>query len=97
MCLLLTMVFLGPRTAIFFWWLASPERWERAYDSFIVPFIGFLIAPWTTLMYVIVAPFGVEGLDYLWIGLAVVADLVSVTGSGGYAQRRRSPVTAAYE
>jgi len=94
MCLILIMLFLGPRTAIFFWWLASPERWERVYDSFIVPFIGFLIAPWTTLMYTAVAIGGVNGLDILWIGLAVLADLVSVSGSG-YSQRRRSSATVA--
>ena len=90
MCLLLTMVFLGPRTAIFFWWLASPERWERAYDSFIVPFIGFLIAPWTTLMYVIVSPLGITGFDWLWLGLALAADAASYAG-GAYGGRGRVP------
>jgi hypothetical protein len=91
------MVFFGPRTAIFFWWLVSPERWERAYDSFLVPFIGFLLLPWTTLMYVVVAPAGVKGLDVVLIGLAVLVDLVSIGGSGGYTQRRRSsPATSAF-
>jgi hypothetical protein len=98
MCLLLTMVFFGPRTAIFLWWLVNPERWERVYDTFILPFVGFLFAPWTTLMYVIVGTAGLNGLDYLWMGLAILADLVSISGSGAYGQRRRSaPAVAVYE
>jgi hypothetical protein len=90
MCLLLTLLLLGPRAAIVLYWLAWPARWDVAFDSFLVPFLGFVIAPWTTLMWVIVAPSGVDGFDYVLLFLAVLFDLGSL-GAGGGSRRRRSP------
>jgi hypothetical protein len=90
MCLFLTLLFLGPRAGILFWWLIEPARWGAAFDTFIWPFLGFLFAPWTTLMFVIVSPLGVDGLDWLWIGLAVFADVASYAG-GAYGGRGRVP------
>jgi len=52
--------------------------------------LGFLLAPWTTLMYVVVAPAGIDGFDWFWIGLAVLADLASYAGSA-YGGRGRVP------
>ena len=46
MCLLLILALLGPRAAMLIWWLASPGRWELAFDSFIVPFLGFVGLHW---------------------------------------------------
>jgi hypothetical protein len=89
MCLFLILLLLGPRSVIVIWWLLQPVRWDAAFGSFIVPFLGFLIFPWTTLMYVIVAPGGLVGLDVLWMGLAVLADIASYTGGGVYGRRRR--------
>ena len=88
MCLLLSLLFLGPRAAIIVYWLGWPARWEAAFSTFIVPFAGFLILPWTTLMYLLVAPGGVEGFDYLFIGLAALLDLASLTGGGAYGRSR---------
>jgi hypothetical protein len=45
-----------------------------------------VLAPWTTLMYVLVAPGGLTGLDWLWMAVAVVVDLGAI---GGGASRRR--------
>lgn len=90
MCLFLTLLFLGPRAGILFWWILEPVRWSATFDTFIWPFLGFLFLPWTTLMYVIVAPLGVEGLDWLWIGLAVLADAASYA-SGAVGGRGRVP------
>ena len=90
MCLFLTLLFLGPRAAILFWWLIEPLRWSTAFDTFILPALGFLLAPWTTLMYVVVFPGGVDGFDWLWMGLAVLADVASYAG-GAYGGRGRVP------
>ena len=62
MCLFLSLLLFGPRVVIIFWWLIEPARWSLAYDSFILPFLGFLFLPWTTLMYVLVSPGGVDGI-----------------------------------
>ena len=98
MCLVLILALLGPRAAMLIWWLASPNRWELAFDSFIVPFLGFVLFPWTTLMWVVVAPTGVHSFDYLWLGLALVIDLGSYAGSSGARSRQRggAPSGAGY-
>ena len=69
MCLLLAIfMLLGPRALIFFWWLMEPVRWQATFQSAFVPIIGLLFLPWTTIMYVLVFPGGIDGLDWLWLG-----------------------------
>jgi hypothetical protein len=89
-CLWTTLVFLGPRAGILIWWLLNPLRWQATFSSFIWPLLGFLFLPWATLMYVLVAPGGVIGFDWVWLGLAVVADIGMYAG-GGYGNRDRIP------
>ena len=90
MCLFLTLLFAGPRAAILIWWLIEPGRWALVFDSFILPLLGFLFLPWTTLMYLAVGVNGLEGFDWLWIALSVFADLASY-GAGAYGGRGRVP------
>jgi hypothetical protein len=86
-CFFVILLFLGPRFAIPIWWLLQPARWNAAFQSFIWPLLGFIFLPWTTLMFVAVAPFGnVAGSDWLWLALAFFGDLMSF-GFGGRARR----------
>ncbi len=87
-CLFTALALLGPRAAILLWWLFDPVLWSRAFDTFIVPFLGFLFLPWTTLMFVLVFPGGVNGFDLVWLGLAVVFDVFNWFG-GAYGNRRQ--------
>lgn len=87
-CLFAALVLIGPRFGIFLWWLADPARWNLAFDTYLWPILGFLFLPWTTLAYVVVFPGGVEGLDWVWLGLGLAADIASYT-SGGYTNRDR--------
>lgn len=80
-CFFGVLVFLGPRLAILVWWFAQPARWQAAFSSFFIPFIGFLFMPWTTLGWVAVAPGGVNGADWILVGLAVVIDIASYGGA----------------
>ena len=89
-CFFTTLVLLGPRAAIVIWWLVQPVRWQAAFDTWIWPLLGFIFVPWTTLMYVLVAPGGVIGFDWVWIALAVVAD-IGMWAGGGYGNRDRIP------
>lgn len=89
-CLIATLFMLGPRAAILVWWLLQPVRWSAAFDTFLWPFLGFLFAPWTTLMYVAVAPGGITGFDVIWLAIAVGMDLFTWFG-GGYSNRNRMP------
>jgi hypothetical protein len=73
-------------------WLARPVLMDKAFGTFIIPCLGFLFLPFTTLMYVflIQGVGGIQGLDWLWLFLAVILDLASVAGAGA-ANRNRIP------
>jgi hypothetical protein len=87
MCLVILALVLSPRFVMFFWWLFDMARWSATFDVFIVPLLGFVLLPWTTIMYVLVAPQGATGIDWVWMALAVVADLAAL---GGGAARSRA-------
>jgi hypothetical protein len=98
-CFFTLLVFLGPRIAGIFWWLIQPLRWQSAFGTifgggslwWIWPVLGLIFLPWTTLMYVLVAPGGIVGLwEWLFIILAVVIDIGSYTG-GGWKNKDRIP------
>ena len=85
-CILGAFMVLFPRFAFLLVWIARPERVDAAFDTFIIPFFGVLLLPFTTLMYVILyRPGGLEGWDWVWIGLAVLCDLAHTGGT--YVQR----------
>ena len=94
-CAFLALVFLGPRIVGVFWWLFQPVRWQSAFSNvlggdlwWLWAGLGIVFIPWTTLMYVIVAPGGVTGWDWLWLGLMLAADIISYGGGAG---RKRLP------
>jgi hypothetical protein len=89
-CFFTALVLLGPRAAILIWWLIQPARWNAAFTNFIWPLLGFIFVPWTTLMYVLVIPAGINGFDWVWLGLGLLADIASYAG-GGYGNRNRMP------
>jgi hypothetical protein len=87
-CFAALLVIAGPRLAMFFWWLLEPARWSATFDTFVLPLVGFLFVPWTTLIYVAVFPGGIDGFDWVWLGLGLFLDIASWTG-GGYSGRQR--------
>ena len=89
-CALLMLLLLGPRIVGIFWWIFQPVRWQSAFGSWfggtlwwIWPVLGLIFVPWTTLMYILVAPGGLVGWDWLWLGLALFFDIASYGGSAG--------------
>ena len=93
-CFFTSLVLIGPRFAILIWWLFDPDRWQAAFNNFIWAFIGLIFAPWTTMMYVAVAPNGIVGFDWIWIALGVFADFASYAGSA-YGNQEELMVDAA--
>jgi len=73
-------------------WIGRPLYFNAAFGTIIIPCLGFLFLPFTTLMYVflIQGVGGLQGLDWLWIFLALLMDLATI-GSAGYANRNRIP------
>ena len=67
---------------LLFAWIARPGMMNAAFGTFIIPCLGFLFLPFTTLMYVfLVQGVGsIQGLDWLWLFLAV---------DSGHRQHRR--------
>jgi hypothetical protein len=75
---------------IILWWLIRPGRWETAFESAIWPVLGAIFIPWSTLMFVIVAPSGsVEAGDWGWLAVAFIADFFSQFGA--FRNRGRLP------
>jgi hypothetical protein len=90
-CAFAILVTLGPRFLGAIWWLVNPALWSLTFKgSWFWPLLGLLFLPWTTLMYILVAPGGVVGFEWVWIGLAVFADIASYSGSA-YGNRDRIP------
>lgn len=89
-CCLFALILAGaPRLALIFYWFLDTTVFSLYFDQWFIPVLGFFLLPWTTLMYVIVAPGGVNGFDYALIFLGVILDLGSYGGGGGSARRRR--------
>jgi hypothetical protein len=88
MCLFFIILFLGPRLALLYIWLFQTTTFNMAFDAIFWPIIGFLFLPWTTLMYIFIAPGGVIGWDWFWLGLMLMADIASY-GGGAYNNRNK--------
>ena len=86
-CLLAVFAGFFPRIALVGLWIFTNDV-DRAYDSFIVPLLGLIFLPLTTLVYALAwSPVGgVEGIEWLWVGIALVLDL-SAYGGGARARR----------
>jgi hypothetical protein len=77
-----------PRIAVLFIWLARPALFNAAITP-LFALLGIIFAPFTTLMYVLLwnPATGIQGFDWVWIGLAVVIDLAGY-GTSAYGGRR---------
>jgi hypothetical protein len=80
------------RIMLLMYWFARPVMMNAAFSTFIIPCLGFLILPFTTLMYVLLIQGvgGIQGLDWLWLVLAAIMDIASI-GAAGAANRNRIP------
>jgi hypothetical protein len=87
-CLFTILLLLGPRVANVIWWIFDTARWSSAFGSIIWPILGIIFLPWTTLVYVLVTPNGLGGLDIILLFAAIAADVLSYAG-GGFGNRKR--------
>jgi hypothetical protein len=88
-CALLLAGGIGPRIALFFWWIFG-DKPDAAIDSWVWGLLGFLLLPWTTLMYIIAwSPvIGVSGFwDWLLVGIGLALDIATYAAKP--AQRMR--------
>ena len=79
-----------PRFLLLVGWVNSPSFWQSLYGSPIWLLFGFLFFPWTTFMYGFVSPNGMSILNWVFLGLAFMADL-GTWGIGALAARKETP------
>ena len=91
-CLILIIALLGPRIAIALLAVFS-SFFERAFDGLLIPLLGFLFLPFTTLAYAwaINTRGEVAGFQAVVVVLAVLMD-ISAFGRGEVERRRRAGV-----
>src|SRR6266480_232529 len=86
-CFLALLALISPRLVLFLLWIFSNVL-SRAFDSWIIPILGFFLLPWTTLTYAALWDWGsgnhVTGFEWFFVVLAFVIDL------GSYGQGRRA-------
>jgi hypothetical protein len=89
-CFLSALVLFGPRLAVLIWWFIRPAYYTLVFgNNWFWPILGVIFLPWTTLMYLLVfGANGIVGFDWVWLGLAFIADLGSYGGSA-YGNRDR--------
>ena len=88
-CLFVVFLLVFPRIALILMFRLS-NYLERAYHGLLIPLIGFLVLPLTTLVYAWMANTAqpVVGLNLLILIIAVVIDLGGL-GGGEYHRRAR--------
>ncbi len=81
-----------PRLALLFVWLFTPLVNRAFHFTFLLPLLGIIFLPFTTLMYVLVynPAVGVVGWGWFWVILGFLLDISSY-GSSAYTNRNRIP------
>ena len=88
-CLLTGIITLGPRLVLLFVWIFS-DRISTVFEGFLIPLLGFLFLPFTTLAYLLVwnVQSGVSGAAWLLVAGGLLFDIGTYALSR-YANRLR--------
>ena len=94
-CLFAMLIATLPRVALIFAWLFS-ARWSQVWTGWFWPLMGFLFAPYTTIMYMLTwtSVSGIHGWDWMWVGMGVMLD--AMKWAQIFVQRREVPGYPAY-
>jgi hypothetical protein len=82
-CLAVLLALISPRLALVAIWLFSNVL-SRAFDSVLLPLVGFFLLPWTTLAYAVMWDVGthdVTGFEWFVVVLAFLADVGAYGGT----------------
>lgn len=77
-CFAALLALISPRLALVVVWLFS-DLLSRAFDSWVLPLLGFFLLPWTTLAYAALwsSSNRVDGFEWFIVALAFLIDLSS--------------------
>ena len=91
-CFIALFALISPRLALFALWIFG-DLLSRAFDSWIIPLLGFFLLPWTTLAYAAFYDWGsgrhVHGFEWFFVVLAFLVD-VGAFASGSRARREQT-------
>jgi len=90
-CLLALLALASPRLALLLIALVDWNYLLRAYHTAVLPILGFLFLPLTTLVFAVaVNSFGgLHGWALVFVILALLVDLGALGGGGAVGRRRR--------
>ena len=82
-CILALLALISPRLVLFLLWIFS-DVLSRAFDSWLIPLLGFFVLPWSTLTFAAFWDWGagreVTGFEWFFVILAFLIDLGSWAG-----------------
>ena len=86
-CMIALFGLILPRLVIAGWWLADPARWNTVFGSVLLPALGFLFLPWTTIMVVLFwSTDGFSLLGWIFIFFGLMGD-IGTYGGGFFGNR----------
>ena len=88
-CLIALFGLILPRAIGVYWWLTDTSRWSQVFGSgnVLIPALGILFVPWTTLMYLFFwKPEGIDLVGWIVIIIAFIGDIG--TFGGGFLGNR---------
>jgi hypothetical protein len=90
-CLMIFLILLFPRVILFLMWLFS-NTLDRAYHGLVIPLLGFIFLPITTIVYAWLVTSGLplEGFNLVILVIAVLLDAGSHGGRANYYRGRRT-------
>ena len=87
MCVILSAAILGPRAVAIIWWLLDSARWNAAFNTVLIPILGVLFLPWTTLAFVLASSSGsLTGLGLIVVIIGLFID-IGTYGSSAYTKK----------
>jgi hypothetical protein len=72
-----------PRLFLLLFWIFDDELPRRAFDTSIVPVLGFFVLPWTTLAYATMWGLGsdrVSGVEWIGVAIGLLLDVWTYAG-----------------
>jgi hypothetical protein len=88
-CLLAFSIAVAPRLVLILAWIFS-DRWQAVWQNdWVMPLLGIIFLPFTTVMYMlawqpaVAGGANIEGWDWMWILLGLILDLSKWMGLWG--------------
>ena len=88
-CLLVLLILIFPRVVLAVMFFTSTYL-QRAYHNLLIPILGFIFLPLTTLVYawLVNSHLPIEGINLIYLIVAVIIDVGGLGGGESHRRRR---------